>query len=574
MGRVFRTAILTVCILTAGSAFAAGGACPSGTPVAGSCYFIAASGSDTNNGTSESTPWQHAPGMPLCANNCASNTPIGGSGYIFRGGDTWHMGNSGASPYTGGAWQWQWNGSTGSPIYLGVDTTWHSGGSWARPILTGDNPICSPSSCTGGSYPNVTSCAYHVLPDTGGSSNTLLSMYSVHYVIVDNFEMTGLCEWSLNGAADDSYIRYGAATAVYFYNLYLHGWSHPALGDPGSPIDCGVPNTVCANINLIYGGGAPSSVPDDTFRYVVVDGSDSDPIGIARTCYCDFWDVAYSYIGYQPNVITRWQHSFHDNLYEYWYENGHGNVMESVGDAPGVNAMYNNVFRHINPLNQAGDPGFWPEPPVGTTNYFFNNLNYDWTNMEYFNVGQNSNVGDQGNLVIFNNTFQYNALGMGAGNIIGWVCPQVYAHPLTLANNHYITDGSSAYTTGCSSANSSKTTELLMSNSKAASGGYTSSGTYAYSSTSVGNPTVGTGTNGNTAFCGALSSAGLSDAASACGSDTTYACSYNSASHTVFCPARSTVIRPSSAWDIGGYQYNSGQTSSPAPPSGLSATVQ
>jgi len=77
--------------------------CPSGAPVTGNhCYFIAANGSDANSGTSESSPWLHAPGMPNCTANCAAHTPVAGEGFIFRGGDTWHFGNSSASPYTGG----------------------------------------------------------------------------------------------------------------------------------------------------------------------------------------------------------------------------------------------------------------------------------------------------------------------------------------------------------------------------------------------------------------------------------------------------------------------------------------
>ena len=137
-----------------------------------SCYYIAANGSDSNDGASEASghPWAHAPGMPNCTANCASNSPAGGSGYIFRGGDTWHFGDSSSTPYTGGTWQWESSGaSTGSPIYVGVDSTWFSGSSWARPILTGDNATnTSP----------VGSCSYIV-----GTSNILVYFSGVRYTI-------------------------------------------------------------------------------------------------------------------------------------------------------------------------------------------------------------------------------------------------------------------------------------------------------------------------------------------------------------------------------------------------------
>ena len=85
------------------------------------CFYIAANGSGSNNGTSETTPWLHAPGMTSCAAARPSIRPGGGTGCIFRGGDTWHFGNSGASPYTNG-WNWTWNGTSQSaPIYVGVD---------------------------------------------------------------------------------------------------------------------------------------------------------------------------------------------------------------------------------------------------------------------------------------------------------------------------------------------------------------------------------------------------------------------------------------------------------------------
>src|SRR5271155_3910760 len=93
-------------------AHAAGGACPTGanylsltSPQTGgglgsvtlaslgitSCYFISSSGLDTNTGTTESSPWLHAPGMPACANTCAGVTPASGEGFIVEGGSVYHF---------------------------------------------------------------------------------------------------------------------------------------------------------------------------------------------------------------------------------------------------------------------------------------------------------------------------------------------------------------------------------------------------------------------------------------------------------------------------------------------------
>ena len=580
-------------LLLALPAFAAGGACPTGANYLDSstgslvtlsslgvtsCYYIAANGSDSNNGISEASPWVHAPGMPNCSGSCAtvasvcSSNNCKGFGFILRGGDTWHFGNSGASPYTGGTWDWSkgTGGTPSSPIYVGVDQNWFSGGSWARPILTGDNPVCGPlnvgGSCQSGNLSNyhlsqyyVSSCTYQV-----GSGNVILHTSGSSNYIFDNFEITGLCQNSVGQPSGrDIYVTYGSSGGMKFLNLYVHGWTHARFVDVNGGSGCG--SGVCLNTFLFAGG--KNQVPDDTFRYVAIDGTDSDPVG-AVACYCSFWDVAYSYIGNQSGVITRFQHLYHDNLYEYWYENGHGNVMESVGDAPGTNASYNNVTRHINPSNDPGDPLYWPFPPTGTTLYWFNNLTYDVTNMEYYNVGQNSGQ-SQGPIINFNNTYQNNVVS--GGGIFG--CSSPNTHPWTAANNHYITEGASAYDHANCNGQGTDTTSLLMKNAVATTDGYTSSESYAYSPTSSGSPTVGVGTNENTAFCGALTSAGLTNAATACQSDTNYSCSYSSSNHTVSCPARTTNARPGSgAWDIAAYQYSTQDP--PNPPSGLTAVVQ
>ena len=220
---------------------------------------------------------------------------------------------------------------------------------------------------------------------------------------------------------------------------------------------------------------------------------------------------------------------------------------------------------------------FWPFPPPGTADYWFNNLSYDVTNMEYFNIGQNApQTAGQGQLVVFNNTFQNNVLS--GGGIFG--CTSSYPFTWTAANNHYITQGSSAYnSTQCTTGGNGDTTSLLMNNSTATSDGYMSSQAYAYSPTSSSSPTVGAGTNEGTingAYCTALSNAGLSAAAASCQSGTTYACSYNSTSHTMSCPGQAAVARPpSGGWGIGAYQYSTGVLgSNPAPPTSLTAAAQ
>ena len=119
-------------------------------------YVCAATGSpcnasDSNAGTSQTATWLHAPGMP---NFTGSYTAAAGDKIILRGGDTWHVGNSSATPYTGGTWVFPSAGASGNLIYIGGgQKNWYAGASWVRPVITGDNPVFS-----GTSYP--ASCAY------------------------------------------------------------------------------------------------------------------------------------------------------------------------------------------------------------------------------------------------------------------------------------------------------------------------------------------------------------------------------------------------------------------------------
>jgi len=584
-GRHGAALILTFCAVLSisGIAFGQGGACPSGTnyinPMTGTlttlsalgitnCYFIAASGSDSNAGTSEATPWLHMPFTNSCSNNCSTvqnlvshnSTALAGTGFIFRGGDTWHFGNSSASPYTGSTLQMNYfngpSGTAGHPIYYGVDPTWYSGGSWARPIFTGDNPTSTSTT--------LTSCPYQTPPGANApATNDLISIAGDSYVTFDNFELTGLCESDLNDTKDDAYVNYGSATGPVFTNLYIHGWTHVAFSNGCSATQ------VCFNIKAMAGSGGP---PGDTIAYCVIDGSDSDP-SAAGIFFIGFWNAYGNVFRYMGQGIYRDLHVYHDNLLEDWDSAGdgaaHSNVFESDGEYPtGPDVVYNNIFRHIcTPFQNCGTQAFWPSPPVGLTEYWFNNIAYDFqSGIEYWAVGQNTI--DQGPLVLFNNIWENSGTGV-------FSCPSSYAHPLTLVNNFYINEGSPY---AMCTSQITETTELTLTHATATSDGYTASETYAYSPTSGSSPTVGAGTNEgsqNAAYCSALlaSSDPLVQAAgTACQSGTGYACTYNSGNHTVSCPAMTAVARPSTGKvDIGAYQF--GDPAPPQPPTNVQATA-
>jgi hypothetical protein len=625
VARFFGTAILMTGLL-AGSAFAVGGSCPSGANYTSltnptgalvtlsslgitSCYFVAASGSDTNNGTSESTPWLHAPMMPRCSNICAtvqnqSGGVPAGTGIIMRGGDTWHLGNSSltasgcSAGYQGGTWYWNTGappeGTSSHPIYIGVDQSWSCTGTWARPILTGDNPLCNSSTvgtggCTqynGSSLDQlyyVTSCAYQ----NGSSGNQIIDASYVPYYIWDNLELTGLCEKNPGQLAHyDDYIDIAGLTGPqWFTNLYIHGWSHLSWADHNGGPGC-TASTVCVNVFAFDGGTISGGPLKETFLQVVVDGSDSDPGG-GQFCFSGAYDTAYSVILYTSQCIANDLHLFHDNIYGDFYENGHSNMLESNNQAEtaGTNAFYNNVLYNLETSgNQTGGYGIALSPPVGTTDYIFNNIWWNVGGLQNALAVSSSNTANVGSIIAFNNTFQVNP--SYTDNVFSCT-PGSYSGSNTFVNNHYIIEAASPYNlTNCTGSRVPTTvTNLQMNNATAISDGYISSETYVFSPPSGSSPTVGIGTNEgslNGAYCSALSTAAgsdstLLDAASACSNDTRYACTYNTNNHTMSCPSRTATTRPAStAWNAGAYQFSGSggaPPSGPQPPTNLTANV-
>jgi hypothetical protein len=558
-----------------------------GEALAANTFYIAANGSDGNNGASKTTPWLHAPGMPACSGTCASYTPQPGDSFIFRGGDTWHFGNSSASPYTGGLWTWKWNGisqncvyegSQTGCIYVGVDQSWFSGASWARPILTADNPLTPHPGVWGDT---VSSCAYQI---AGGAQNQMLQMGGQANIIFDNFEMTGLCQ-NLQANSGNGY---GAGQNVYLSkgdgnimarNFYIHGWTH-------IPFSCsepqGEPVGICFSITAISEGPSTGGTVGPG---VVCDGSDSDPGG-AGCLISTGYRMVDSIFRYNAQGEGGNCHDIHDNIFEYWASTGdqlsHANAFECNSDYAGStpNVFYNNTFRHV----VSGIVLWWMNPNPTAPEYWFNNTLYDDPGGNYVDVDP-SGGGSKGSQFLFNNTFD-----MQAGAAID-------CRPgMTVSNNQYITEAGSQYkSSGCSIP--SPSTELKMSHATSNSQGYTVTNTFndypdnggpspmqvdtcatettPCIQTAAGNSTVGKGVSWQS-YCTAL--AGFSsdptdvDAANACQSDTTTACSYDATKHVVSCPARTTNTR-GGAWDIGAYEYNSQQGGPPNPPTGLTAVV-
>lgn len=566
-----RSLLILGLLLCAVPSFAAGGACPSGanylsltSPQTGgglgsvtlaslgitSCYYISAAGSDSNNGTSEATPWLHAKGMPSCTAVCASTTPVAGNGFIFRGGDTWHKASG--SPGTGGAWTWGQSGTGPSPIYIGVDLTWFAGGSFARPILNEDNTITTSS---------PGSCAH---PDDG---TTFVDFSGRSNIIFDGFEFTGDCT---SGASDGNIVDQGTFTIAE--RLYIHGWSMATTASDDSHV-------------LLGRGNGNNANNQNRILFTVIDGADSTFGNVCTTPGCvgswtdtggaatgwgmsTCWDVEYTIIRHTSQGLECGDASiFHDNLMEYIFEPNfggrHGNVFEVTISGAGslcTNFIaYNNITRNTN-----NGVNWWIQCP---NYYIFNNV---WENSGHFPPDGNglllSPPGASGTSVvhasIYNNTFQANSGGAGPSNSAtpGWAAGSV----ATLANNHimdFTTIGPFFPCTGsgntCTLTNGGG--QVFQTTAVANGQGYVLANNYA--PTSGGDATVASSTNA-TSFCSSVPNGA---AASACLSGTSGGVIETSNWGGQFSsyPGITVNARPGSgSWDAGAFQFNS----APPPP--------
>ena len=517
MGRTARLPLLTLLVLLAISSASA------------TTYYVATSGSDSNNGTSKTTPWLHAPGMTGCASVCASYAPIAGDTFVLRGGDTWTV-----SGLVATWWSFGWSGSSGNYIQIGgLDQTWYAGGSWTRPVLNG-----------GGTWP-------------GSNTGTFVSLSA--YNELASVEFTGML--SGNSAwPGATYIHVSQNGTDLVHDNYLHGWSHVAgIGDGSMGVECaGTDRT-----SQIYNN--------------VIDGADTAKDGQLSAIYGG--DCAYIYRNYiawvQTGINGAWI-SLHDNtfyqtaLQGYTGSGAHNNAAESGYQASST--TYNNVFLGM-PVN--GGIGLNLTPLNENTSYIFNNVIGDGMAAANTSVCGYTNAAT---CLYLHNTFECgpDPNGWSSGSTPNQACTDVYTGAsgnmvATFVSNHFIS--SSGANVGCSHGTCviSQVPNPNVSSMPGA-GGYSYMQPYIFSPSSGSGVTVGASSNDN-AYCTTISAVNAA-AGSACLSDTTYGVSYNAATHTVSFPARRPVARPTSGnWDAGAYQYTA-SGAAPNPPSGLTVVVQ
>jgi hypothetical protein len=469
---------------------------------------------------------------------CASLTPTAGDGFIFRGGDAWHL--SLGIPMSG-AWKWNYSGSSlSSPIYIGVDLAWYAGSSFARPIINLDNPL---------STGTVSSCSFaddflHGI-DLSKRSN----------VYLDSFEFLGACSTGAGFAGSGGYISNGQGIVE---NVYIHGWT--------------LTSTAADDVLTgISGSGG-------RYLFNVIDGSDSSygvacdspscvattPQGATGWGISDGTDVEYSVIRHVSNgIVSGDVMTLIGNLMEYQFQpsfggtpqdHRHGNVVETVGSGPqgSVCHFYNNITRNTNT-----GVNWWP---MCSTFYIFNNV---WENSGH--VYGNPPMDPNGLMLsppgrnasgvvtayVYNNTFQSAAGRAGPSNSYtpGWASGST----AYFANNHIMDAASIRGFFGCSSGNTCSIVDnggnTFQTTPAANAKGYTLSNNYAPTSSS--GATVGAGSN-----LASLCSSFSSDPALCSGTSGAVIEQDGRGGKIAVYPGIPVIVRPTTgAWNSGAYQY-------------------
>jgi hypothetical protein len=469
-------------------------------------YIDYAAGSDSNNGTSTATPWQHLPGMANCASGTACTyKPVAGDQFILRGGVTWP---NAAFPIL-----WSWSGTNGNNIYIGVNNTWYTGSSWTRPIFDAQSQVIA------GSWNMFFHCVYS----------------GVQYVTLDNIEMTGLT-W--NGSATYGHLGYittNTASNILLENLYLHGWTHTGSSSSNSSTCTGT----CDDLKLILGDTNSPYDAGSLLTNSVIDGSDSTNGGDSGGATYAWPSATYNIIHNATNGLLLEGHgevgnNLIYNINQSFDASMHENAIEVIHSDGGIFYIHDNIIH-----DNYGESIFMGGTTAGEIDYLWNNVLYNLANSNpmHIDARQYAWTGYYLNNTIVPQSGQQCFIQVGTTASV----------VLTLANNHCIS------ATGLDNITSpvtvTRTTNLTQTPTVASRQGYTSTGNYAYtpllSCTPATCSTLQAGTN---LILASIWPSGYSV------KDTSYACS-QSATNQVVCPVRGVGIsspRPAT-WDVGSY---------------------
>ncbi len=469
-------------------------------------YIDHGSGSDANNGTSKTTPWMHAPGMLGCTAICASTTPNQGDSFILKGGVTW--------PNAVFPDHWVWSGTSGSPIYVGVDKSWYAGAAWVRPIF-----------------------------DAGGvamSYNSFFQAQSISHVQFDNIEMKGL-NWSSNSGV--SCVVGSGSTYLTVTNLYIHGWTHTG-------------SATLDEFACIKGDTNPPFALGDTADHIVFDGTDSTNGGDSGAFTYAWPTVTNSVIHDVTNgILMNGQGEVGNNavynIHQSFDATEHENAIEAIGG----NGIY---YIHDNVISGSVYGENMMIGNTGETDYIWNNViaSASGNPIHFPQSTGKSNM----NMYAWNNTI----VPASGSPCFLWVSGFGGSwNTVDIRNNQCITTSGSIASSGFTVTTLIVSNNAMMTPAQASAAGYLSNQTYKFSPTTsnclgLSICTLLVGTNLSAFATGPL--AGLQN-------DTSYACTQQTVGGVVqsVCPSKTTYAR-ANTWEVGAYHFGGTAASTPPPP--------
>lgn len=567
--------------------------------------------SDSNNGTTKTTAWLHAPGMANCTNTCNATTPAGDDSIIFRIGDTWTNASF--------SWSFKSSGTAGHLIYYGVDPTWTDGSARTRPIFNLGN--ASP-----------TDSLFRII------------LLNKSFITLDNFEIVNVaCLPSATNGTTTVFDWFdNSETNVLVENMYVHGWNNPvfAIGTGNaaasgtsvtnfvpysyspavvttwpttysgvvrvqsipaylaissgnsSPTVTSITGTNPYTINFtespsntgpgctgctfqiggdycLINGGVEGAQTNNVFQNNVIDGLDT-----AEAQLNPFSDCGFSESNNQFCLSSATAGFREPNIWR-------GNVVQYVASAF-VGSCYEwstNLIQNLrlgtDPTNHTNGIECVDDFPVNNATFFYSNVVRHTTNPNtntpggQYSIGlgavlPNINVGETAYL--FNNVFYdvlQNAVFERGTNTGNWKifnntadCGPSWSLTFPCVNSGQTGDlieNNYFVTTNGSpiGAGGTVTNNLIQTPTVATGQGYTPNQTFAYFPT-LGGSTIGNGVS-LASLCTTIAAI-QSAAGTACLSDTPYAVGYNAVTHAPIIPGRTTATH-GSTWDQGGYQF-------------------
>jgi len=202
-------------------------------------YVDYSNGNDSWDGLSKDNslggnhgPWKNAPGM--CNATCGPSLTINpGDSIIFKGCVTW--------PNASFSWHPPFNGSSGNPIYVGIDKSWWDtsvsgcSSAWNRPIFDPNGKMFADGSNSGQPWQQL--------------------IWSHDYITYDGFEIRNF--FCAGNVASHQMVVFAASGQsvmnVTIKNVYIHGWKTDYANTTGTIASGSSTLTVASAANMYVG---------------------------------------------------------------------------------------------------------------------------------------------------------------------------------------------------------------------------------------------------------------------------------------------------------------------------------